>query len=91
MAHGNIDAGGKAAIDKAGQPIIDRIAPRIERKNPAKKDGPMISGAMAQQCGDLGRGNHSAPQEFVHLVGCRDPKARPAPPLARPRPAPQRS
>ena len=23
------------------------------------------------------RGNVSAPQKFVHLVGCRDPKARP--------------
>jgi hypothetical protein len=33
---------------------------------------------MAQQCGDIGRGNQSAPQEFVRLVGCRDPKARPA-------------
>jgi hypothetical protein len=33
---------------------------------------------MAQQCGDIGRGNQSAPQKFVRLVGCRDPKARPA-------------
>jgi hypothetical protein len=35
-----------------------------------------MSGAMAQQCGDIGRGNQSAPQKFVRLVGCRDPKAR---------------
>jgi len=36
---------------------------------------PVISGAMAQQCGDSG--NYSTPQKFVQLVGCRDPKARP--------------
>jgi hypothetical protein len=40
---------------------------------------------MAQQCGDIG--NQSAPQKFVHLVGCRDPQARPAP-WVRPRAAP---
>jgi hypothetical protein len=40
---------------------------------------------MTQQCGDLGRGNESAPQKFVHLVGCRDAKARPEP-WVRPRP-----
>ena len=34
---------------------------------------------MAQQRGDSGRGNESAPQKFVHLVGYRDPKARPEP------------
>jgi hypothetical protein len=40
---------------------------------------------MAQQCGDLG--NQSAPQKFVHLVGCREPNARPAP-WVRPRATP---
>ena len=40
---------------------------------------------MSQQCGDSGRGNQSAPQKFVQLVGCRDPKARPEP-WVRPRP-----
>ena len=31
-------------------------------------------GAMSQQRGDSGEA--STPQEFVRLVGCRDPKAR---------------
>jgi hypothetical protein len=34
---------------------------------------------MAQQSGDFGRGNQSAPQKLLQLVGCREPKARPAP------------
>jgi hypothetical protein len=42
---------------------------------------------MTQQCGDSGRGTESAPQKFVHLVGCRDPNARPET-RVRPRPAP---
>ena len=41
---------------------------------------------MAQQRGDS-RGNQSAPQKLLHLVGCRDPKARPTP-WVRPRPLP---
>jgi hypothetical protein len=49
-----------------------------------KPERPRICGAMSQQCGD--NGNVSAPQKFVHLVGCRDPKARPEPSV-RPRPA----
>jgi hypothetical protein len=44
---------------------------------------PRVCTAMAQQCGDSGRGNQSAPQKLVHLVGCRDPKARPDPVPAR--------
>jgi hypothetical protein len=32
---------------------------------------------MALQCGDSG--NQSAPQGFVHLVGCREAKAHPTP------------
>ena len=42
---------------------------------------------MAQQCGDSGRGNESAPQKFLQLVGYRDPNAR-HDPWIRPRPAP---
>jgi hypothetical protein len=33
-----------------------------------------LCGAMSQQRGDSGV--YSQPQEFVRLVGCRDPKAR---------------
>jgi hypothetical protein len=42
---------------------------------------------MSQQYGDSGRGNESAPQKFVQLVGCRDPKAR-SEPWVRPLPNP---
>jgi hypothetical protein len=44
---------------------------------PRKAAAPKISGAMSQQCADSG--NASSPQKLVHLVGCRDPKARPEP------------
>jgi len=46
-----------------------------------KADARSICGAMAQQRRYDGRDeNESVPQQFVHLVGCRDPKALPAPP-----------
>ena len=57
-------------------------------KTPTRKPGqPKICGAMSQQRGDSG--HESAPQKFVQLVGCRDPKARQAP-LVRPRSAPKK-
>jgi hypothetical protein len=40
---------------------------------------------MSQQCSDSG--HQSAPQKFVQLVGCRDPKAR-AEAAVRPQPVP---
>jgi hypothetical protein len=53
-----------------------------------KTERPKLSAAMAQQCGDSG--HHSAPQKLLHLVGCREPKARPEPkPRRNPNP-PQR-
>ena len=92
MGNGNIDVGNKTPTRKPGQPIVDRLAgiegssePRIDKSNPVKAELPRICGAMSQQCGDSG--NQSAPQKFVQLVGCRDPKARPEP-WVRPRPAP---
>jgi hypothetical protein len=51
----------------------------------ARISGAKVSGAMSQQRGDSG--NESAPQKFVQLVGCRDPKVR-SEPWVRPR-APQ--
>jgi hypothetical protein len=67
----NIDAGNKTPTRKP-----------IDGPNPVKTErlrGAKISGAMSQQCGDSGRGTESAPQKFLHLVGYRDPKARPEP------------
>jgi hypothetical protein len=91
VGNGNIDVGNQSAIRKSGQPIVQPPAgidgaseSRIDQANSLKSERPRISGAMSQQCGD--NGNVSAPQKFVHLIGCRDPKARPEP-WVRPRPA----
>jgi hypothetical protein len=93
VGNGNIDVGNKTPTRKPGQPRVERLARsdgsselRIE-SNSLKKERPRISGAMSQQRSDSGRGNESAPQKFVQLVGCRDPKARRGPSV-RPRPAP---
>ena len=82
MGNGNIDVGGKNLTGMPGQPIVGDLAEtegrpelRIDEPNPKKR--PRICAAMTQQGFDSGRGNQSAPQKFVHLVGCRDPKARP--------------
>jgi hypothetical protein len=60
---------------------------RIDKAVASKAERPRICGAMSQQCGDSGRGNQSAPQKFVQLVGFRDPKAQPKASV-RPHPAP---
>jgi hypothetical protein len=90
----NIDVGNKSPTRKPDQPIVEHLAGtdgsselRIDKQNPPKTERPGICGAMTQQGGDSGRGNQSAPQKFVQLVGCRDPKVRPEP-WVRPRPAP---
>jgi hypothetical protein len=81
VGNGNIDVGNKTPTRKPGQPVVDRLAgdaePGIGNQNPLKTERPKICGAMSQQRGISG--NESAPQKFVHLVGCRDPKARPEP------------
>jgi hypothetical protein len=46
-------------------------APTLPKK---PSDAPAVCGAMSQQRDHLG--NQSAPQKFVHLVGCRDSGAR---------------
>ena len=87
VGNGDIDVGNEKLTRKPGQPAAEVLGdrstkPRVEGQNPSQNplrtERPRIAGAMAQQCGDLGRGNQSAPQKFVRLVGCRDPKARPA-------------
>ena len=91
MANGNIDVGSENPTRKPGQPAVEHLAAikgssglRTEPSNPLTKARPRISVAMAQQCGDSG--HQSAPQKLVHLVGCRDSKARPTP-WVRPSPA----
>jgi hypothetical protein len=92
VGNDNIDVGNNPTR-KPGRPIVERSAAsigstdvRIDRQNPQKTERP-ICGAMSQQYGDSHRGNESAPQKFVQLVGCRDPKAR-SEPWVRPLPSP---
>jgi hypothetical protein len=63
VGNGNVEVGNQAAARESG---LTAARPRV-------------CTAMAQQCGDSGRGNQSAPQKLVHLVGCRDLKGRPEP------------
>jgi hypothetical protein len=94
VGNGNIDVGNKSPTRKPGQPSVERLARtdgsselRIDKQDPLKPERPGICGAMSLQRGDSGRGNESAPQKFVQLVGCRDPNAR-LEPWVRPRPVP---
>jgi hypothetical protein len=91
----NIDGDKKSSTRKPGQPKVGTLlgtlpgndsssAPQLDAQ---KIERPRVCGAMAQQCGDSGRGNDYAPQKFVHLVGYRDPSPRPET-WVRPRPAP---
>ena len=96
MGNGNIDVGNKTPTRKSGQPNVERVPGsdgsaelRIDKPNPLKTERSGMCGAMSQQRGDNGRGNESAPQKFVQLVGCRDSKARPEPRIPRPVPAKQ--
>ena len=84
MGHDNTDVGNNPTR-QPGQRIVQRSAEsngstdaRIDRQSPKRTERP-ICGAMSQQYGDSHRGNESAPQKFVQLVGCRDPKARSEP------------
>jgi hypothetical protein len=72
VGNGNVDVGNQTAV----------------RKPSLKAARPKVCTAMTQQCGDSGRGNQSAPQKLVHLVGCREPKTRPEP-WVRPVPVPR--
>ena len=80
MGNGNV-VGKKSPARKTGQPSIERWLGsnglpelRIDQPKHAQAARPDICGAMAQQRGDSG--NHSAPQELLHLVGCREKPGR---------------
>jgi hypothetical protein len=98
VGNGNIDVGktfptGKASpARKPGQPMVgipsgNEGAQQLAPSNLQTTALPKICGAMTQQSTDGRHGNESAPQKFVHLVGCRDPQARPET-WVRPRRAP---
>lgn len=86
VGNGNIDVGNQTPTRKPGQPIVQNLSGSngsVElRIDPALKKGRASTnpasncGAMSQQGGEF-RGNVSAPQKLVHLVGCREGKARP--------------
>ena len=87
MGNGAVDAGNDTPTREPGLPAVanfsrtNRSGPQIEPAPPQGKTGGKTSehsashyGAMSQQGGEF-RGNVSAPQKFLHLVGCREPKA----------------
>jgi hypothetical protein len=76
VGRGNMEVGNQTPIRKPGQPAVEPTSgrngsseQRIDRS--LKTEHPC--GAMSQQGGEF-CGNLSAPQKFVHLVGCREPK-----------------
>ena len=66
MGSGNIDVGSATPTRKPGQPV--------EREGKTSEHPASLCGAMSQQGSEF-RGNISAPQKFVRLVGCCDHKA----------------
>jgi len=65
VGSGNIDVGSATPTRKPGQPV--------ERQGETSEQPVSLCGAMSQQ-GNEFSGNVSAPQKFVHLVGCRERK-----------------
>jgi len=80
-------AGAKTAKPFSNKPFPNKLFPRPAppRRGSRKSDLLKPVGAMSQQRSDSGI--HSVPQEFVHLVGCCDPKAPSKPCRLRPAPA----
>ena len=85
MVNGNIDVGNESPTRKPGQPTVENLSGsigsselRIDSSLKTEREGKSsgLCGAMSQQGGEF-RGNVSAPQKFVHLVGCREPKVTP--------------
>jgi len=94
VGKGNIEVGNEIPARKLASLMVEGLAgingasePRSARANPPAKTRSAMCGAMAQQSYDSGRGNQSAPQKLLQLVGWREPKARPQA-WVRPRPAP---
>jgi hypothetical protein len=85
VGNGNFDVGNETPTRRPGQSAENPARRsgsselRIDPSNSLKKERPKICGAMAQQCGDNGRGTESTPQKLVQLVGYRDPKAQQKP------------
>jgi hypothetical protein len=102
MAGGEIVVGDTPSTRKSARRMLESMAERAgaktakpfpkplpkpapPKREPRKRELLKPVGAMSQQRSD--GGIHSVPQEFVHLIGCCDPKAPPSR-SSRPRPAP---
>jgi hypothetical protein len=83
LGNGSFDVDSVSGRRKAGQPSVEGSIEssffelRMDRQDAAHIERTGPCGAMAQQCGDSGY--QSAPQKFIHLVGCRDSKVYPDP------------
>jgi hypothetical protein len=77
VGNGNIDVGKQTPTRKPGQPVVELMSGRngSEQRIDSSPKTEAPCGAMSQQGGEF-RGNLSAPQKFVHLVGCREPKVK---------------
>jgi hypothetical protein len=87
VGSGNNDVGNATPTRNSNRPAAQKAEPRIDsptmpERQARRPNGPAgVCGAMSQQGGAY-RGDFSAPQKFVHLVGCHDgkigrrPKAR---------------
>jgi hypothetical protein len=80
MARGDIVGGSKPTRKPQANPqgvIVDNFSNRVgataQREGSASGNAVSPSGAMSQQRCDSG--TTSTPQQFVHLVGCRDRKS----------------
>jgi len=89
VGNGNIDVGNDTPTRKTGKPIEQmKGSGSSDAGNKQMQAGQTANcGAMSQQGSFSYHGNVSSPQQLLHLVGCRDPKARYE---HRTRPAPQR-
>jgi hypothetical protein len=85
VGNGNNDVGSATPNRKSGRELAENSpgsndpGPRfVKAGRHGEASGPPVSlcGEMSQQGGEF-RGNMSAPQKLLHLVGCREPKAEP--------------
>jgi hypothetical protein len=90
VGNGNIDVGNQTPTRKPGQPRVELTSGRngsSELRIDSSLKTERRCGAMSQQGGEF-RGNVSAPQKFVHLIGCREPQAGQSPEISQyPNPA----
>jgi hypothetical protein len=83
VGNGNIGVGSKTPTRKSGRPSFERWlgSNGLPDVRIGDAERAQVSGAMTEQRGDSGRGDQSAPQKLVRLVGCRETKERPEPAL----------